>query len=73
MACTSFMHMLASTWQKQASDRLQMTFFDPRTLPKEDTTLFLRDEMVAFIREHGGVTVESGARRDGRLMIVDQS
>ncbi len=69
VACTSFMHMLASTWQKQASDRWHMQWFDPQTLPKEDTRLFLRDELVAYIRDHGGVTAEGGCRRDGRVVV----
>ena len=70
VACTSFMHMLAGTWQKQASDRWHMQWFDPQTLPKEDTRLFLRDELVAYIRTHGGVTAEGGCRRDGRVVVV---
>ena len=69
VACTSFMHMLANTWQKQASNRWHMQWFDPHTLPKEDTPLFLRDELVAYIRAHGGVTAEGGCRRDGRVVV----
>ena len=69
VACTSFMHMPASSWERQACDRLHMTLFDARKLPKQDTRLFVRTELIAYIRDHGGVTPTSGAQRDGRLVI----
>jgi hypothetical protein len=31
----------------------------------------VRDGMIAFIQQHGGVTQEAGVRRDGRLTIDD--
>ncbi len=71
VACTSFMHTPASAWEQQACDRLQMTLFDAHKLPKEDTNLFVRNELIAYIRGHGGVTPESGARRDGRLVVEE--
>ena len=71
VACTSFMHMPASTWERQACDNLHMTLFDAHKLPKEETRLFVRDEMLAYIRTHGGVTPESGAQRDGRVIIEE--
>jgi 2',3'-cyclic-nucleotide 2'-phosphodiesterase (5'-nucleotidase family) len=70
-ACTSFMHTPAGAWEQQACDRLQMTLFDAHKLPKEDTRLFVRNETLAYIRDHGGVTPESGARRDGRLVVEE--
>jgi hypothetical protein len=35
-----------------------------------DTPLFLRDEMIFYISENGGVTEAGGAKRDGRVEIV---
>lgn len=69
VACTSFMRMPAVTWERQACERDHLALFDPRGLPMEETRLFVRNELVDFIREHGGVTPASGARRDGRLVI----
>jgi 2',3'-cyclic-nucleotide 2'-phosphodiesterase (5'-nucleotidase family) len=39
----------------------------------EDTGLFLRDELLALIRRHGGVTAAGGAQRDGRLQLMRSS
>jgi 5'-nucleotidase/UDP-sugar diphosphatase len=69
VACTSFMHTPAGAWERQAGDRLRVSFFDPRLLPKEDTSLFVRNELVAFIRAQGGVTAAGGAQRDGRVAV----
>lgn len=69
VACTSFMHTPAGAWERQAGDRLRVSFFDPRLLPKEDTSLFVRNELVAFIRAQGGVTAAGGAQRDGRVVV----
>jgi len=69
VACTSFTRTLASTWQQQVSRQSQTQWFDLHALPKEDTYRFLRDEMVAYIRAHNGVTAEGGCRRDGRLVV----
>ena len=71
VACTSFMHMPASSWERQACARLHMTLFDAHKLPKQDTRLFVRNELIAYIRAHGGVTPASGAQRDGRLVIEE--
>jgi len=72
VACTSFMHMLANTWQQQSSRQWQMQWFDPHALQQEDIHRFLRDELVAYIRAHGGVTADGGCRRDGRLVVEDE-
>ncbi len=38
--------------------------------PHLETHLLLRDELVAHIRDSGGITAEAGARRDGRLQVI---
>lgn len=72
VACTSFVQMLCATWERQAAAQQHLALLDAHQFPKADTRLFLRDELVAYIRSHGGVTPESGARRDGRMIIEDK-
>lgn len=70
IACSSFVRRAASVWEAYARQYLNMPLVDIREWPRIDTHLFLRDEMIAYIREHGGVTEAGGARLDGRLEIV---
>ena len=70
VACTSFVREKAIPWEVHATRQLNLPIVDVRALPCNDTDMFLRDEMIAHIREHGGVTEEGGARRDGRLRVV---
>jgi 5'-nucleotidase / UDP-sugar diphosphatase len=42
---------------------------DLRGLDYKDTGLVYRNEIIAFIREHGGISAEAGARLDGRLSV----
>jgi hypothetical protein len=72
VACTSFVHMLCATWERQVAAQQRLALLDAHQLPREDTRLFLRNELIAYIRAHGGVTPESGARRDGRLIIENE-
>lgn len=70
MACPSFTQALANPWEQTARDDLQLAL-NAAALPKRDTHRFVRNELLAFIRAHGGVTAESGARRDGRLVVEE--
>jgi len=72
VACTSFVRETAKTWQKIAvqSERLQL--FNLHQLSHLNTGLFLRRELVAYIIEQGGVTEEAGAKRDDRLLLLNQ-
>jgi 2',3'-cyclic-nucleotide 2'-phosphodiesterase (5'-nucleotidase family) len=70
VACSSFFRAAAISWERYATRQLDLPLVNPREWPRTDTNLFLRDEMIDYIREHGGVTAEAGARRDGRLEIV---
>ncbi len=70
VACNSFFREPAANWEEYAIRRLKLRVINTHTWPHIDTDLFLRDEMIAYIREHGGVTEDAGARRDGRLTIV---
>lgn len=70
MACTSFTQALAQSWEQIARDDLHLTL-SAAALPRRDTHRFVRNELLAHIRAHGGVTAESGARRDGRLVVEE--
>jgi 5'-nucleotidase/5'-nucleotidase/UDP-sugar diphosphatase len=72
MACTSFTRQAAAAHSGGSAHRDS----DPdllRCLPYVDTGLYVRDELIARIRQLGGVTGEGGARRDGRLRVIHKS
>ncbi len=71
MACTSFTQTLANPWEQMARDDLHLSL-NAVALPKRDTHRFVRNELLAHIRAHGGVTAEGGARRDGRLVVEEE-
>jgi len=70
MACTSFTRQSAQTWERLAGRLHDYAFVNVHAFPHLDPHLFLRDLLVAYIREHGGVTEEGGVRRDGRVKFV---
>jgi 2',3'-cyclic-nucleotide 2'-phosphodiesterase (5'-nucleotidase family) len=70
VACTSFFREAALPWEKYASQKLRIPITDMLEATQTETDLLMRDEMIDYIREHGGVTKEAGARRDGRLNMV---
>lgn len=69
-ACTSFVRELAAPWERYAPWLDDTPWPDLMEFPHVDTRLFLRNELVAYICEQGGVTEASGARRDGRLRFI---
>jgi len=71
VACTSFCREAALPWEKYASQTHCMPTADLLAAPHIETDLLVRDEMITYILEHGGVTTEGGARRDGRLTILE--
>lgn len=70
VACASFFREAAMAWEGCTARELGLPIANPQDWPHIDTQLFVRDEMIAYIREHGGVTEEAGARCDGRLQVV---
>ena len=72
MAGTSFTRELASNWEAHQKIWSGDVLIDLSKFPFKETDLFLRREMVAYILEHGGVTVEGGAKCDGRLSIIEE-
>jgi 2',3'-cyclic-nucleotide 2'-phosphodiesterase (5'-nucleotidase family) len=70
IACSSFVRQAAMTWENYAGRLTKLPLVDMQAWPRLDTNLFLRDELVTYIREHGGLTEQGGARRDGRLQVI---
>lgn len=68
MACPSFTHTLANSWEETVRNSLRLAL-NAHTLPKKETHRLVRNELIAYILAHGGITPESGARRDGRLLV----
>lgn len=70
LACTSVTRQPARTWERLTGQLHGFSFVDVHSFPHLDPHLFLRDILVDYIREHGGVTEEGGVGRDGRLKFV---
>jgi formiminotetrahydrofolate cyclodeaminase len=70
VAGTSFIRELASQWELRQSVHPEHTLFDLNGLPYSETDVFLRNELVNYIIQHGGVTKSGGARCDGRLQVA---
>jgi 2',3'-cyclic-nucleotide 2'-phosphodiesterase (5'-nucleotidase family) len=70
MACTSFVREVAIPWERYAAHQLDIHVMGTIAPSPVETDLLVRDEMIAYIQEHGGVTQEAGARRDGRLVLL---
>jgi 2',3'-cyclic-nucleotide 2'-phosphodiesterase (5'-nucleotidase family) len=71
VACTSFCREAALPWERYASQVLRLPCTDLLAASHMETDLLVRDEMIAYILEQGGVTTEGGVRRDGRLTILE--
>jgi hypothetical protein len=69
-ACIDSTRRPSFDWEAQVARRLDLPIFDLSALPHEDTPLVMREEMLGYIREHGGVTAEGGATHDGRLRCI---
>jgi len=70
VAGTSFIRELASHWELRESVQAGPGLFNLNDLPYSETDVFLRNELVIYIQEHGGVTRSGGARCDGRLRVA---
>jgi len=67
--CSSFVREPAVPWEEYARQILDLPMMDIRQISHQDTPLFLRNELVAYISENGGVTASGGVIRDGRVQI----
>lgn len=67
VAGTSFLRILCNRWEREV-DSHGIPLFDVHELPYTFTQLALREQMVEYINQFGGVTSDAGARIDGRLI-----
>ena len=72
VACSSFLRQFAVRWERRAREQ-GLAAFDINALPHEVTSLALREELVAYVRQMGGVTEAAGLVRDGRVLRVGSS
>lgn len=72
VASSSFVRQAASPWESYVAQFSPLPLVNLYTWPRIETNLFLRTELVTYIREHGGVTELGGAKRDGRVSILTQ-
>lgn len=70
VACPSFVRQLAAPWERRAAAELGFAPLSLARWPANDTGLFLRRELTAFIEQAGGVTAAAGALRDGRVQVL---
>ena len=70
IATTSFTRALAAPWEALWNRTQDGPLLDIQKFPFIETDFLLRQEMVTYIQEHGGVTCAGGAKRDGRVQIV---
>jgi len=69
IAATSFTRELAAAWETGWSRPQGRPFLDLHEFPFTETDIFLRQELVAYLQEHWGVTRAGGAQCDGRLQV----
>lgn len=70
IACSSFVRQAAIAWEKYAVQYANLPLVNMHAWPRLDTNMFLRDELIVYIRENGGITEQGGARRDDRVQII---
>jgi 2',3'-cyclic-nucleotide 2'-phosphodiesterase (5'-nucleotidase family) len=70
LAGTSFLREAAAPWERHARQEGYLSSEDLLGPEYSDTDLFVRQEMVAYIREQNGVTEQGGALRDGRVEMI---
>jgi len=71
IACTNFLRILSKRWEEQAKVKIPLLEFSPRHAQGLDTGLFVRDLLLDHILQYGGVNKSGGAKRDGRMVIID--
>ncbi len=71
VAAASFLRGPAAAWEAHVGHRLPRPLFDLTAIPRAYTGLRVRDLLLEHIAGHGGVVPEGGARRDGRLRVLN--
>jgi len=70
VAATSFTRESAFPWEMDWQNRFGGKLTRLSDFPYRDTDLILRDEIIRFVQSVGGITHQSGAVKDGRLLVV---
>jgi len=68
-AASSFTREIALNWEK----RQPSVLFRLADFPFIDTGIVLRQEITAYIKDQGGISRDSGVRRDGRIAVISES
>lgn len=71
VAAPNFVRELAGIWEKSVGHTPFGNAPDLKHHPCQKTEIFLRREMLAYIKQAGGVTREAGAVCDGRFGILE--
>ena len=71
VATNCFFRGLCRDWELHAAHN-NVLVINEAGWTGECTRLFLRDEIVHHLLEHGGVTTDAGVKRDGRLQILNE-
>jgi 2',3'-cyclic-nucleotide 2'-phosphodiesterase (5'-nucleotidase family) len=68
-AYPGFLRQPCREWDLQAIRDFKLPLLRVWEMPYVDTDYLVRREIVAYIKQHGGVTEAAGAKRDGRLLV----
>jgi 5'-nucleotidase/5'-nucleotidase/UDP-sugar diphosphatase len=70
IATTSFIRQSAKGWECDPENPYLGLLLDLDNYHHIETEIYLRQEMVAYIQDHKGISKRSGAQQDGRLKIL---
>ena len=72
VACSRHLRKACRSWEKYVAAyfNLPLMSLDDEQISRLDTGLLVSRQLIAYIREQGGITPASGAKKDGRLQVV---
>ncbi len=72
VACSSHVRKACQSWEKYVATyfNLPLVSLDDEQITRLDTGLLVSRQLIAYIREQGGITPVSGAKKDGRLQVA---
>jgi 5'-nucleotidase / UDP-sugar diphosphatase len=71
-AATNFTRALAFNWEGCPEQHTGCSLVKLSAYPYFETDLLIRQVLISYIQDHGGVTKTGGAARDGRLTIFEE-
>jgi 2',3'-cyclic-nucleotide 2'-phosphodiesterase (5'-nucleotidase family) len=72
VATTSFVRELAGNWENCHDQSLGCELINIHDFTHFESDYFMRRELVKYIIDQGGITQETGARLDGRLIVEER-